>query len=50
MSGKGPEKGRKPTDWALMQAEFRKFRKFREFREFGANLTSRNSSLSRRAN
>ena len=44
MSGKGPEKGRKPTDWALMQAEFRKFR------EFGANLTSRNSSLGRRAN
>ena len=47
MVGNEPEKGRKPTDWALMHAEFRKFRKFREF---GANSTSRNLSLSRRAN
>ena len=44
MVGNEPEKGRKPTDWALMNAEFR------NFREFGANSTSRNLSLSRRAN
>ena len=41
MVGNEPEKGRKPTDWALMHAEFR---------EFGTNSTCRNLSLSRRAN